>query len=300
MALTEVERLPMLQQMAEAGELPLRVYAIVDGTDADLDRVLGHGPLHDPDGWLSIRAIKLFADGALGSRGAHLLQPYPDGSHGLVMTDKKEMTRRAAAFMEDGWQVAVHAIGDAGARQVLDAFDAVPERVRRRVRPRLEHAQMMTDEDIDRMGELAAIASIQPIHLRSDAGWAHEVLSKMQLERLYPWTKLVKATTLAAGSDYPIENPNPWHGIATALTRRSEAGEPFFADKTLAREQILEAYTTGAAYAAHWEKTLGKLAEGFAADIIALDRDPFEATPDEIWETEVLQMWLGGQEMLLE
>jgi hypothetical protein len=295
MAFTGVDRLDMLRNMAGAGELPLRVYTIVDGTDARLSEVIDVGPIHDSDGWLSIAAIKFFADGALGSEGAHLLEPYKSGGHGLVMTERTELTREVAALMEDGWQVAVHAIGDAAGRDVIEAFAAVPERIRHRVRPRLEHAQMLTKRDCERMGDLSAVASIQPIHLRSDGAWAHEVLSQTQLDRLYPWPELAVHATLAGGSDYPIEDPNPWHGIATALTRKTTSGEAFFAEKALTREQILEAYTAGAAYAAHWERVLGRLDEGFAADVIALDRDPFEVTAEEMWEMGVLGVWVGGR-----
>jgi predicted amidohydrolase YtcJ len=307
MALTGVERLSMLREMAgpnKSGqrELPLRVYTIVDGSDARLSEVLDVGPIHDPEGWLSIRALKFFADGALGSQGAHLLEPYEDGSHGLVMSEPTELGRNIASLMDgdgldDGWQVAVHAIGDAAARNVIEAFAAVPERVRDRLRPRLEHAQMLTDRDCERMGELSAVASIQPIHLRSDGAWADQVLSEQQLERLYPWPQLVHNTTLAAGSDYPIEDCNPWHGIATAMTRKTTSGEVFYGEKTLTREQILEAYTAGAAFAAHWENVMGQLDEGFVGDVIALDRDPFEVTAEEMWEMGVLRVWVAGEEV---
>lgn len=294
MAFTGVDRLSMLRQMADADALPVRVYAIVDGSDARLSEVLDVGPTHDPNAWLSVAALKFFADGALGSEGAHLLEPYKSGSRGLVMIDPAEFTREVAALMEEGWQVAVHAIGDAAARNVVEAFAAVPERIRARVRPRLEHAQMLTKRDCERMGDLSAIASIQPIHLRSDGAWAHQILSQAQLDRLYPWPELAPHATLAGGSDFPIEDPNPWHGIATAMTRRTSSGEAFFPEKTLTREQILEAYTAGAAYAAHWEGVLGRLDKGFAGDVIALDRDPFEATAEAMWEMEVLGVWVGG------
>lgn len=181
MALTAVDRLSMLREMAGADELPLRVYAIVDGSDARLSEVLDLGPIHDPEAWLSIAAIKFFADGALGSEGAHLLEPYKSGGHGLVMTDPSELAREIAALMQDSWQCAVHAIGDAAARDVIEAFAAVPERIRDRVRPRLEHAQMLTERDCERLGDLSAVASIQPIHLRSDGAWAHELLSLIHI-----------------------------------------------------------------------------------------------------------------------
>lgn len=294
MALLGVDRLPMLRAMANDGELPVRVYGIVDASDDRLDEVLAAGPQHDPEARLSVRALKFFADGALGSQGALLLEPYKEGGRGLAMTEKNELVREVASVMEDGWQAAVHAIGDAGARHVIEAFEATPARVRSRVRPRLEHAQMLTENDCLRLRDLSAVASIQPIHLRSDGAWADKILADFQLDRLYPWRALAASTVLAGGSDFPIEDPNPWHGIATALTRRTKTGEAFFADKTLLREQILAAYTTGAAWAAHWEKDLGRLDVGYLADVIALDRDPFEATPDQLWDMQVLDVWMGG------
>jgi predicted amidohydrolase YtcJ len=305
MALAGVARLPMLRAMAAAGELPIRVMAMVDGADANLADALAVGPVHDAEAWLTVATIKFFADGALGSMGAHLLEPYPDGTLGLVMHNPDELAASVAELIEAGWQVAVHAIGDAAARSVLDAFAVASPAMRREVRPRLEHAQMLTARDCRRLGELSTIASIQPIHLRSDATWAPNILGQTQLERLFPWRELLENSivgrpphampSLAAGSDYPIDDPNPWHGIATAMTRRTAAGDAFFPDKALTLHEILHAYTAGAAHAAHWESHLGKLDEGFVADIIALSRDPFDATPDEIWDMQVLRMWMGGE-----
>jgi predicted amidohydrolase YtcJ len=189
----------------------------------------------------------------------------------------------------------VHAIGDAGARDVLDAFAAIDPADREATRPRMEHAQMVTAEDCQRFSELGVIASIQPVHLRSDAAWVDELLSSEQLERLFPWRRLAEhAPALAAGSDYPIEDPNPWHGIATAVTRRDAKGRVFGARQALTRTEILKAYTEGAAWAARWEG-LGRLEVGYRADFVVLDRDPLTCSDQDLWDTTALSLWVNGE-----
>ncbi len=294
MAWISVERLAMLQKMQAANALPIRTYAMIDGMDDALGEVLARGPLHDPQGWLSMRAVKFFADGAMGSRGAHLVEPYRDGSRGVQIHAPQVLAERTKNLMEAGWQVAIHAIGDGAAREVLDAFQSVEKQARTSLRPRLEHAQMVSPEDRARFESLQVIASIQPSHLRNDVVWAQEILRAEQCERLFPWRGLAPYTTFAGGSDYPIDDPNPWHGIATAIMRRDARGREFSVEQALTRREILAAYTRGAAFAAHWEDILGELRPGFAADIIALDRDPFTETARSIRETQVEAMWLAG------
>ncbi len=294
MAWVSVDRLQMLQEMHAQKTLPIRVYAMIDGLDDALPEVLARGPVHDEDGWLSMRAIKFFADGALGSRGARLLEPYLDGSYGIQIHGDNELADHTKLLMESGWQVAIHAIGDHAAREVLDAFQTVREQVRKELRPRLEHAQMVCREDCSRFEALQVIASIQPIHLRGDVVWAKEILHPEQISRLFPWRELAPHTSFAAGSDYPIDDPNPWHGIAAAIMRRDANDCEFSVDQALTRREILGAYTHGAAFAAHWEEIVGQLRPGYAADIIMLDRDPFTETGRSIRETKVERMWLGG------
>jgi len=294
-ARSEVDRIRMVESLHDAGDLPLRLYVLAEGRDDDLPELLREGPRPDPRAEFACRGVKFFADGALGSRGALLLDSYRDGTSGLTVTDPEELRRRGTELLGAGWQVAVHAIGDRATRNVLDAYAAADAADRERLRPRIEHAQMATDSDCVRAGELSTIASIQPIHMYSDATWADEALAEHQLERLFPWRNLQDRTTLAAGSDFPIEDPNPWHGLATAVSRRDADGELFRPDQSLTRSEALAAYTIGPARAAHWEHRLGRLRPGFAADIIALDRDPFDATADELWETDVLETWLDGK-----
>ncbi|MBA2660741.1 MAG: amidohydrolase [Bradymonadaceae bacterium] len=295
MAWMQIDRLAMLQAMHGAGTLPLRVYLMIDGEDPGLAGLLAAGPQHDEQAWLSWRAVKFFADGAMGSRGARMLEPYRGGGQGLRIYGAGELAKSSAALMAAGWQVAVHAIGDAAVREVLDAFAGVDGEVRARLRPRLEHAQIVSEQDFARFGELSTIASIQPIHMRSDAPWAARMLHAEQLAGLYAWRKLAAHTGFAGGSDYPIDDPNPWHAIATAISRRDANEQVFAEDQALSRTEALGAYTEGAAFAAHWEQVLGKLEAGFAADVIALDRDPFLEPPESIWNTQVVDMWIAGK-----
>jgi predicted amidohydrolase YtcJ len=294
MAKMTPKRVEMLRRLHDEGALPLRISAWVHGPSL-LESDLALEPSHDPEGWCSIETIKYFADGALGSLGALVIDPYRDGTYGLEMISKEQLLKEAKSFAEQGWQLAVHAIGDKAARNVVDVFEQLPDDDRRH---RLEHAQMMTDEDIARMGDASIVASIQPIHLHSDCSWAHKVMDDKQLDRLYQFGLLNENCVLAGGSDYPIDDLNPWHGISVGMTRETDAGHDFFPDKGLPVEPLLESYTSGAAYAAHWEDTLGKLEPGYQADFIALDRDPFEVSAESIWETEVYQTWMGGEPQL--
>ncbi|MFB6375200.1 MAG: amidohydrolase [Bradymonadaceae bacterium] len=290
-ARAEIDRVEMVRDLHEAGDLPLRMYVLADGEDERLPDLLEEGPHRDPSAAFACRGVKFFADGALGSGGALLFDSYADGSSGLEVTAPETLREKAVALMDEGWQVACHAIGDRAVHHVLDAYAAADPDRRERLRPRLEHAQMMVAEDCGRIGELSTIASIQPIHMYSDAAWADEVLSDRQLDRLFRWKTLEAQTTLAGGSDFPIEDPNPWHGIATAISRRHAGGGRFRPDEGLGRQQALAAYTSGAAYAAHWEDRVGQLRRGFVGDVIALDRDPFVEEPESIWETDVLRVW---------
>lgn len=282
-ARSSTTHLSMLSELADSDQLPLAIDVLIDGMDDGLDEWVERGPRIGDD--LRVAGIKFYADGALGSAGAHLLSEYKSGGKGVKIHPEGFLRRRIPELMDSGWQIAVHAIGDAACREVLDAFEATDADDRRRLRPRVEHAQMVAPKDCPRFAELDVIASIQPIHLRSDAPWAPQMLDGEQLDRLFPWRRLLPAP-LAGGSDYPIDDPNPWHGIATAMTRRGADGEPFRPDQALDRREALSLYTAGAAYASHRESDLGALHPGFRAACIALDTDPFQAAPDDIRATE--------------
>lgn len=293
MAWCPVDRIPMLESLRDSGDLGLRIHTLVNGNDEDLAELIDAGPRTDE--CLSIAGVKFFADGALGSRGALLLDTYPDGSKGLAIEARQTLLGRIPELARRGWQVAVHAIGDAAARNVLDAFAAVDARDRKATRPRLEHAQMLEDADLKRIADLGIIASVQPIHMHSDAAWAGEVLTDVQLKRLFRWHDLRAVAPLAFGSDYPIEDPNPWHGISVASSRLDKRGHVFQPLQGVSRPVALRAYTEGAAWAAHREHDLGQLKPGYLADFCVLDRDPFDSSDASIWRTRPLQTWVGGE-----
>lgn len=285
-------RMGMLERLKAQGELGIRLYLFLDGMDPDLHEVFDSGPYGDVD--LGVGCVKFFADGAMGSRGARLFEPYRDSGRGVWVHGPELLNERIPWLTERGWQVAVHAIGDEAASAVLDAYALVPNDVRRAARLRLEHAQMMRDADIERMRELGVVPSVQFIHMRSDAAWLEQVLSAPQLLELFRWRDLAEAGTLAGGSDFPIEDPNPWHAISCAMTRRDAKGRVFHVEHALSFKEAFASYTTGAAWARHQEKSLGKLEPGFFADFAILDRDPFSSSAEEIWEMNCLGVALGG------
>ncbi|MEC9398478.1 MAG: amidohydrolase [Myxococcota bacterium] len=293
MAWTSVRGARMTRSLHERAELPIRTVCMVDCRDEELDELLDEGPWRDEQATLSIACIKFFADGAMGSRGALMETPYRDGSTGIAVTSARELSERIPDLMRRGWQVAAHAIGDLGGKNVLDAYELAGEVARRDTRPRLEHAQIVRAADFERYEELGVIASMQPIHFYSDGSWASRVIDDDQLSRLYCWRTLDERTVLAGGSDFPIDDPNPWHGIATFLTRTHAGDKQFHPEQAISLEAALAAYTTGAAFAAHWEDRLGKLEVGFQADVIALDRDPFTASAEQIWDMCVLHTFAG-------
>lgn len=287
-AFMRVRDVAMLDTWLRDDLLNVRVYGMIDAHDDDLQTILDQGPRHDPNARLSLRTIKFFADGALGSQGALLHEPYSGSNQtGQAVTSAHELRTRIPELAQAGWQVACHAIGDRAATHVLDAYAACTPHARQHTRPRLEHAQMMRVEDIQRMKALGVIPSIQPIHFHSDMPWVHQHLSDAQLERLFRWADLQGGAPLCAGSDFPIDDPNPWHAMATAMTRRARDGQQYAPEHALTRKAILAAYTSGAAWAAHWERDLGHLRVGACADWIALSTDPFEATPQQLWDMTI-------------
>ena len=292
MALTSVQGARHARALRRAGALTLRICCMVDAQDERLEELLLEGPWRDEQ--CSVACVKFFADGAMGSRGALMCESYRDGTRGLEVVSAQQLRERIPRLMSKGWQVAVHAIGDLGARHVLDAFEAASPQARALTRPRHEHAQLVKPEDRARYAPLGVLASVQPIHLYSDAAWAHEVLHPEQLEDLFHWRAFEGA--LAAGSDFPIEDANPWHGISTFMTRAHRGGERFGPGKALSRAQALGAYTTGAAHAAHWERQLGRLDVGMCADVVALDHDVMRADAGQIWGMQVLGCWAGFDE----
>ncbi len=261
---------------------------------------------HAPVDWsgderLSLPGVKLYADGALGSRGAWLKADYSDaaGNRGLQFHPDTTLRGWVDEATARGFQVAVHAIGDAANAQVLDAFARVPAASRERLRLRIEHAQVVDPADLPRFARLGVIASMQPTHATSDKNMAGARLGAARLAGAYAWRTLLDTPArLAFGSDFPVESPNPFFGLHAAVTREDHDGNPpggWLPTQKLTPVEALAAFTTGAAFAAHAETRVGTLTPGKWADFIVVDRNPLTGPSTDIWRTKVLQTWVGGQ-----
>ncbi|MEX0894923.1 MAG: amidohydrolase [Balneolaceae bacterium] len=290
---------------AEQGKLTVRIYAMMDGTGEFFDQMSESGPIENygnGENRLALRSVKIWADGALGSRGAALLEDYQDdsGNKGLLFYDQEELNQMVCKGVSNGYQMNIHAIGDAANRQVLNSFEkALKQCGGKELRHRIEHAQVVHLNDILRFRELDIIASMQPVHATSDMNMAEDRIGPDRMEGAYAWQKFLRqGTVIAAGSDFPVESANPFEGLYSAVTRQDPDGQPTgggYPEESMSREEALRAFTTDAAYAAHQEEVLGTLEPGKWADFIIIDRDYFKVPVREIREISVLETWVGGQ-----
>jgi predicted amidohydrolase YtcJ len=274
--------------------------AYADGFET-LETVAGPEPsvwLYDDR--LRMGGIKLYLDGALGSRGAVLKAPYHDdpGAKGLPLLSPTQLRNLMSRAAMDNFQTAVHAIGDAANAEVLAAIEELSESYKGDRRWRIEHAQIVDPADLPRLGQHGVIASMQPLHQTSDRLMAEARLGPDRLDGAYPWRSVMKVGgKLAFGSDAPVEPADPWAGMAAAISRTDAAGEPFggwFPQETVSREAALAGFTSDAAFAGFAEGRFGRLAPGERADFLLVDRDPLLASPDEIRQTKVIEVWIGG------
>jgi hypothetical protein len=266
------------RQMAADGTLRLRVHALLTGA-GHMGELPGRRPDRDPDGtsMFVLAGVKLYADGSLGSRSALLLAPYSDDpqNRGLVVNDEAQLIAGARAALAGGWQLAVHAIGDGGNRNVLDAYRAAGVPADRRFR--IEHAQVVAPSDFARFAAQGVIASMQPTHATSDMPWAEARLGAERARGAYAWrTMLAAGAHVLAGSDFPVEEVPPIWGLWAAVSRQDRDRRPpggWFPDQRLTLDEALRAYTVEAAYASFQEAHRGKLAPGFVADVTVYDRN---------------------------
>lgn len=298
---TSVEDWNVYRRAGDANVLKVRIISYAHGIEPAL-AVAGAGPtpwLYDDR--LRMVGIKLYADGALGSRGAWLKAPYADAPKetGLgFLSDAKLRNLMVRAAM-DKFQVAIHAIGDRANDQALGAIEELAPSYKDDRRWRIEHAQIVDPVDIPRFGKSGAIASMQPVHQTSDRLMAEARLGSARLAGAYAWESIRKTGAhLAFGSDVPVESPNPFPGLAAAITREDAQGQPFGGwqpQERVSREVALAGFTTEAAYAGFADDRIGRLQPGYRADFLIVDTDPLESTPAELRATRVLETWIGGQ-----
>lgn len=302
------EEAELVRRLVKEGKIKLRIYDTVSAPGADAEQLITHGPvLGESDGRYTRRGVKLYIDGALGSRGAALLAPYADspGNTGLLMKRGDELRPFLEDALRRGVQVQTHAIGDRGNRMMLElyekAFVAVPARERKVAEPRwrIEHAQIINPADIPRFAKLGVIASMQPSHAIGDLYFAPKRLGRERLAGAYAWQSLLQSgAVLALGSDAPVERGEPMIEFYAAVARRSPDGfadEDWHLEQRLTRAQALRAMTAGAAYAAFEEIERGTIATGQRADFTVLSADIMTIPEAEILKTRCLMTIVGGE-----
>jgi predicted amidohydrolase YtcJ len=282
--------------------LPVRIYPMIAATSADLRQLLETGHVQDQYDWLSIRSVKAYGDGALGSRGAALLQPYSDAQDntGLLVTREQDLKPLFDLVLGQGFQLNFHAIGDRANRLALDQFGDSFERMGgKSLRNRVEHAQVVNVDDIPRFKALNIIPAMQPTHATSDMNMAKDRVGAARLKGAYAWqTFLEQGSPVAFGSDFPVELSNPFFGLHAAVTRQDRNNSPdsgWIPSEAVTLKQAFRGFTLDAAYAAHQEKILGGLTQGKWADFILIDQDVFTTSPQNIWKTQVLETWIAGE-----
>jgi predicted amidohydrolase YtcJ len=291
------------ESLAREGRFNLRNYVLVSGDSASVRHYMALGPrsgLYDGRVW--VRSIKLYADGALGSRGAALLAPYSDDKDntGLLVTPPAEIQRIAAGGLRRGFQIAVHAIGDRGNRVVLDAYDAALKAVPTADhRFRIEHAQIISLDDIPRFAKMGVIPSMQASHQTSDMRWAEVRVGPQRIKGGYAWRSLLNTgVVIPNGSDFPVEEVNPLISFHSAVSRQDDTNWPeggWYPAEVMTRDEALKAMTIWPAYAGFQEKTMGSISPGKYADFVILDRDIMTVPATDILKTGVISTWMGGR-----
>lgn len=291
-----------LTRLARAQTLPIRVHGYADESWwlAGLDGLAARS-ITPADRYV-LAGVKLYVDGALGSRGAALLQPYADRPEhrGALMHAADDFTELVTAILEHGLQVASHAIGDLGNRTIIDAYErALVAWPRPDHRLRIEHVQIIDPADIPRMAALGLVASMQPTHATSDMPWAEARVGSERLAGAYAWRRMLEAgVALAFGSDFPVEQPSPLLGLYAAVTRQDLAGLPeggWLPEQRLSIAEAIAGFSSGAAYAAHRDDHLGRLAPGFRADLTVLRGDPMTVAHRELPKLEVHATLVDGE-----
>ena len=300
---TTIEDWQAYRRAGDNGALRVRIMAYAAGTDA-MSLIAGPAPtpwLYDDK--LRLNGVKLYVDGALGSRGASLRAPYADApaTKGLRITGDTQLKNLMSRAALDKFQVAVHAIGDEANMAVLSAIEDMSQTYGGDRRWRIEHAQVVDPADIARFGQHGIIASMQPVHQTSDREMAEKRLGPARLAGAYAWKSIAASgAKIVFGSDVPVEAADPFAGWAAAISRNGPDGQPLGGwqpQERVSREQAFAAYTASGAYAGFAEGRFGRLVPGERADFVLIDRDPFLAAPSELRETKVNEVWVGGRKV---
>jgi len=292
------------KELVEIAPLKIRVNAMLSASDPLYQDRLKEGFYRSSDDTFVMHSVKIVADGALGSRGAAMIESYSDdhGNHGLLRYDDERLEFLMRAAMNTGFQVATHAIGDGANSVTLDNYERlIAETNSRSRRHRIEHAQILRYEDIAKFAELGVIPSMQATHATSDKNMAEDRIGGIRIQGAYAWRKLIEAGALIAnGSDFPVESPNPFWGLHAAVTRQDRNANPpggWFPEERMTLTEAFASFTLDAAYAGHQEDIIGSLEVGKKADFVLLDRDLFSIPVDEIWEVQALETWVNGEKV---
>jgi predicted amidohydrolase YtcJ len=297
---TSLQTWKLLENKHASNQLKVRVYAMADGANEMLNYLCDNGRVIDPEAMLTARSIKLYSDGALGSRGAALLAPYSDAPNnvGLLIESEETLSKHAEKASTCSLQVNIHAIGDRGNRVTLNVLESI-KAIENPGRHRIEHSQVIAEGDFQRFKDLNLIASVQPTHATSDMYWAEERVGSERIKGAYAWQTFNKlGIPLALGSDFPVERPAPLPGFFAAIARKDAKGGPavgWYSEQRLTREQALYGFTLGAAYAAFQETNIGSISVGKYADFVVLSKDIMTIPEAEILNTKVVATYLNGQ-----
>ena len=298
----DTDNLNAFKELSQENAMSIRVNAMLYLPSANWQETLTKGQFRSKDDMFTFNSVKIQADGALGSRGAALIEDYSDhsGHKGLLLNTPKEFQQLVNTSMKLGFQVNSHAIGDNANKLVLDTYEAqIKATDTKALRHRVEHAQVLRLEDIPRFSELGVIAAMQATHATSDKNMAQDRIGPSRILGAYAWRKLLAANAIiAAGSDFPVESPNPFYGLHASITRQDHSNSPkdgWFADEKMTPLEAFRSFTLDAAYAGHQEQIIGSLATGKKADFVLLEQNLFTMPEQDIWKITVNKTWVNGK-----